>query len=348
MNTTELTDLIALNDQLVALREAGVPIAAGGETSPRGLSVTLERVNASIARRVGRGESLDKAIESDASLPVWYRNLVAAGLREGDLETALRDYSRVANSADETRFVAESAILYPLIVVGLAYIGMIAFCLFFVPTLESAYATFRISPGSGLSILQLVRDLLPLWIAVPPVLLLIFIVWRRRKRSSRTSADVSDGGLLGGVAGTLAAMFDQRAAYFAESLASLDEHDVPFDQALSLAAGLCGEPALADAARATSANIAAGKPVSQSASALRFPPFLRWAIFESEPAVDRARALRMAAAIYREASTQGIKRAKIVAPIIWLVLLGGSATLLYGLALFVPVVQMLKAVATPH
>jgi type II secretory pathway component PulF len=273
---------------------------------------------------------------------------VAAGLREGDLDAALRDFSRVSNSADETRFVAESAILYPLIVVGLAYIGMIAFCLFFVPTMESAYASFRIPPGSGLRILQLVRDLLPFWIALPPVLLLIFIVWRRRKRSLRGGADANDGGLLGGVAGTSAAMFEQRAAYFADSVASLEEHDVPFDKTLSLAAGMCGEPMLADAARATSANVAAGKAVSETADALRFPPFLRWALFDSEPAVDRARALRMAAAIYREASMQGIKRAKIVAPIFWLVLLGGSAALLYSLALFVPVVQMLKAVAAPQ
>jgi type II secretory pathway component PulF len=348
MNTTEVTDLIALNDQLIALSEAGVPIVVGRESSPRDLSVALERVNASIARRVGRGDSLEQAIESDTSLPAWYRNLIAAGLREGNMESALREFSRVANSADETRFVTESAIFYPLIVTGMAYIGMIVFCLFFVPTLESAYATFRIPPGSGLRVLQIIRDTLPFWVAAPPVLLLIYFVWRGRKRSARAAAEINEGGLLGGVSGTSTAMFEERCAYFAESLASLEEHDVPFDKALTLAAGVCGDPTLADAARALAANVASGKPLGESAAAHRFPPFLRWALFQSEPAVGRKRALRMAAALYRDASVQDIKRAKIVAPIIWLVVLGGSVTLLYGLAVFVPVIQLLKGVATPH
>jgi len=55
----------------------------------------------------------------------------------------------------------------------------------------------------------------------------------------------------------------------------------------------------------------------------------------------------MAATGYREASMQGIKRAKIIGPIFWLIFLGGTVTLLYGLALFLPVVQLLKAAAQP-
>src|SRR4029078_6031534 len=100
MNTAGIADLIALNDQLLALSEAGVPIETGAEPSQRELSATMERINASIARRVGPGDTLEQAIESDTSLPVWYRNLIAAGLREGNMDVALREFSRVANSAD--------------------------------------------------------------------------------------------------------------------------------------------------------------------------------------------------------------------------------------------------------
>jgi type II secretory pathway component PulF len=75
---------------------------------------------------------------------------------------------------------------------------------------------------------------------------------------------------------------------------------------------------------------------------------MRWALFQSEPTVGRKRALHMAAAFYRDASTQSMRRAKLIAPIIGLVFLGGTVTLLYGLALFVPVIQMLKAVASPQ
>jgi hypothetical protein len=123
-------------------------------------------------------------------------------------------------------------------------------------------------------------------------------------------------------------------------MASLEESDVPFDKALALSAGACGETSMAAIGRST-AN-------GNSAEASRFPPFMRWALFHSEPAVARKRALHMAAALYRDASDHSMRRARIVAPIIGLVLLGGSVTLLYGLALFVPVVQMLKAVASAN
>jgi type II secretory pathway component PulF len=144
-------------------------------------------------------------------------------------------------------------------------------------------------------------------------------------------------------------MFQQRCAYFAESLASLDEGGVPLEDALSVAAGVCGEPSLAEGARSLAATIANGGAAKEDKTAVnRFPPFLHWAVCQTDSAIDRARALRLAASLYRESSVYSMQRARIVAPILCLITLGGGVTLLYGLALFLPVVQMLKSVATVH
>src|SRR4051794_6188809 len=105
MITAELDELMAFNDQLLALEEAGVPIDVGQEDSLGDLSTTLERINSSIARRVSRGESLEEALQADAAVPVWYRNLIVSGLRTDSMDLALRDFSRVSNSAEESRFV---------------------------------------------------------------------------------------------------------------------------------------------------------------------------------------------------------------------------------------------------
>ena len=102
-------------------------------------------------------------------MPDWYRNLIVSGLQSENMDAALREFSRVANSAEESRFVTESAFFYPLVVCGLAYFGMIGFCLFFVPRMESAYASFGIQPGTGLVVLRKIRDTLPIWIAIPPI-----------------------------------------------------------------------------------------------------------------------------------------------------------------------------------
>ena len=40
-------------------------------------------------------------------------------------------------------------------------------------------------------------------------------------------------------------MYQQRRASFAESMASMEENNVPFDKALALSAGVCGETSMA-------------------------------------------------------------------------------------------------------
>lgn len=349
MNTAELDDFMALNEQLSALIEAGVPIDVGRDIPDRDLSAMLTRINASVARRVSRGHTVEEALEGDETIPEWYRNLMVLGLQSGNMDSALREFSRVANSAEETRFVTESALFYPLVVCGLAYLGMVGFCLLFVPRLESAYASFGIQPGTGLVVLQKLRAALPIWIGIPPILLLLFVAWRFRRRSRRAYSARGGSGLLAAVSGTSKAVFQQRCACFAESLASLEERKVPLEEALALAAGVCGETSLADGARSLATRVSGGSSITDDyAEGNQFPPFMRWALFQSESTVGRTRALRMAAALYRESSSHSMRRARIIAPIIGLVTLGGTVTLMYCLALFVPVVQMLKAVASAH
>jgi type II secretory pathway component PulF len=349
MNTAELDDFMAFNDQLLALIEAGVPIEASQEIPDRDLSAMLTRINASVARRVSRGNSVEEALEAEKAVPDWYRNLIVSGLQSDDMDAALREFSRLSNSAEESRFVTESALFYPLVVCGLAYLGMIGFCLFFVPRMESASASFGIQPGTGLAVLRKLRDTLPIWVAIPPTLLLLFVAWRFRRRSHRTFSASGGFGLLAAVSGTSNAMYQQRCAHFAESVASLEENNVPLGKALALAAGVCSDRSLEDGARSLATTVSSGLSVNMaSAEVHRFPPFMRWALFQSESTVGRNRALRMAAALYRDSSSQSMRRAKVIAPIIGLVFLGGGVTLLYGLALFVPVIQMLKAVASAH
>ena len=178
------------------------PLTVGQEIPDRDLSTMLTRINASVARRVSRGDSVEEALEAEEGVPDWYRNLIVSGLQSDNMDAALREFSRVANSAEESRFVTESALFYPLVVCGLAYLGMIGFCLFFVPRMESAYASFGIQPGTGLVVLQKLRDTLPIWIAIPPILLLLFVAWRFRRRSRRTSSAGGGSGLLAAVSGT--------------------------------------------------------------------------------------------------------------------------------------------------
>ena len=69
----------------------------------------LERINATVVRRVNRGETLIEALEGDEQdVPAAYRSMLQLGLRTGNLSAALDGSGRVAESVDESRFSLES------------------------------------------------------------------------------------------------------------------------------------------------------------------------------------------------------------------------------------------------
>jgi general secretion pathway protein F len=343
METASLDDFVALNEQLAALVQAGVPLDVGLSRPEVSTSKALERIHATIVRRVNRGETLVEALEGDEhDVPGAYRSMVQFGLHTGNLSAALNGSSRLAESADDSRFAFESALVYPLIVCSLAYIGLVGFCLFFVPTLEGMYESARIAAGPGLRALQLLRDTLPYWAAIPPIVLLVLVAALARAKSRRATGGASTGGLFHWLPGVSRITFQERCAAFAASLAELLDSNVPLPDALPIAADSCGDSDLRDGARSLAAAIEAGQmPADDSPIALQFPPFMRWALWRSEETTGRARALEIAARMYRETAQQLAERLQTVAPMAALVVVGGTVTLLYGLALFVPVVELL-------
>lgn len=346
MPPASLDDFMALNDELAALVAAGVPLDVGLERHGDPATRALERINATVIRRVSRGESLDEALEGyEQDIPAPYRSMMQLGLRTGDLSAALDGSNRVAAAVDGSRYVTASAFLYPLIVLCLIYAGMIVFCLYFVPTLEAMYVSLRRPPGPALQILQVVRDTLPYWVVILPLALLVaaWLLFRRPicDRSSRNQA-----GFLAWLPGAARTVFQQRCATFSASLAALLDAGTPLGEALSIAADVCGESDLRKGGQILATALQSGQlPADDSPAAMRFPPFLRWALWHSEATIGRGRALKMAVNIYRESAIRSAARLQTIAPLVTLILLGGGITLLYGLALFVPLVELLLTLA---
>lgn len=345
MQTAVLHDFLTLNDQLLALVQAGVPINLG---LPRETSSTaaLERISAAVARRVGQGATLGEALDDNRIVPPLYRNLVQLALQSGDLATALGDAQQTAESFDNSLHAVRSSLFYPLLLACLAYAGFVAFCLFLVPMLESTHHSMGLRAGSGLKTLQSLQATLPYWVALPPLALLLLLGWMRL-RSRSAAASGQPGALLAWLPGMRQAVFEQRCANFAASLASFLDSGAPLSDGLRLAAGVWDDEDLEAETRDLAAAAATTPDIAEhSALAARLPPFLRWALCHPVETIGRSQALRMAANIYRESAQRRAERVRVAAPLAACVVLGGGITLLYGLALFVPVVQMLKGFAS--
>jgi general secretion pathway protein F len=342
MRAATLDDFMALNDQLAALLQAGVPIDAGLRRGGPDAVAQLREINASVARRVSQGVSLDTALEDDDTAPAAYRGLIQVGLRSGDLAAALEGRSQLAQSVGAAREGVWRGMLYPLIVCFLAYAGLVGLCLFFVPTLENLYRSLHIQSSWSLDILQALRSSLPVWIALPPAALLLALLWRLLPKSASAAESSTSTAWLPAMS---QAVYWQRCANFADSLATLIASGVPLEESLAVAARAADDASLRTGAAEMLSGARSGQ-VNANGSATRFPPFLRWALLHAWRATDMPTALRMAARWYREAAQRRTDRVRILAPLLACVLLGGGATLLYGLALFIPVIDLLWQLAT--
>jgi len=341
MKTATLDDFMALNDQLAALVEAGVPIDLDLGQRQSDVVSALERINAVVARRVSQGASLASAIESgDQTAPAAYWSFLQQGLRSGDLSSALSSSSRFARDLENASSVGRQSLVYPAIVCCLAFIGFVGFCLFLVPVLDHAYRGMGAPVGVSLRVVEALRGSLPYWAAILPVGLLLLVGWQRRSKPLSARS-------IHWLPGMSRALMEERAGKFAESLATLLESGTPLSEALDITAAVWSDKSRIEATRALSARLSQGQPLSvDSYMADVFPPFLRWALLQSEESAGRVSNLRLAADVYQQTAQRRLERIRVVAPVVAAVVIGGSAVLLYGLTLFLPVVGLLRGLAS--
>ena len=343
MENASLDDFMALNDEITALIGAGVPSGLDLGVHGDHAAATLEKVNAAVARRVSRGESLADALGNEPTAPAAYRSVMQAGWRSGNVQQALDASTRLAVAAEESRVQTRAAYFYPLVVCGLATVGIAGFCLYLAPALARFFEEFRLPESSVLRMLPWLQGAMPYLIGIGLVLIAAISLVRLTR-----GQDAARGGqeLLGRFAGASPRNFHQRCASFCDQLVALLDAGTPLQEGIRLAADACGDRTLEEGARAylLATEQRAGALDDGPATRL-FPPFLRWALWHADESIGRTQSLRLAADVYRESAERRAERARIATPFLACVLLGGGATLLYGLMLFLPVTEMLKALA---
>lgn len=352
--------LIALNDEIAGLVRAGVPLeAALGELS-RDLPGRLGRIAAEVARRSQRGQSLLEILSQQSfRMPPVYRAVVEAGLKSGRLPVALEALAGSIRRVAQTRRSVAMAAFYPLVVATLAW-GLLAFFAHSIAPAVLGFLGQLDVPGAGL-LAQLVHwgRWAGLW--GPLVPLLVFLLaggwWYVSGRASiiepRRAAR-----LLGWLPWMGQMLRWSQTATFAEVLALLVENRVPLEQAVVLAAEASGNRPTLAAARQMAAAIGRGEAGDAAVTGRTesgrhgkhqsgFSPLLTWLLAAGRHHGALLPALKHAAEIYRRRARQQADLARLFLPVLLTVAIGGTATLLYTLTLFVPYASILKALGEP-
>lgn len=338
MNDASLDDFMAWNEQLAALTAAGCSIDLGLGETPEAVAQRLGEINASVARQASRGATVSQAVEDSPDLPLAYRGAVQLGLTSGDLSAGLASAARVSVTEDDSRQPLRLALLYPLTVCLLALGGTCLLARLLVPRLADAYDSMQVPTGQGLAFWKFIEAALPY--ALPTAAGAVALVatarlvfgpspWRRFLRRL----------------GHGPAAHWQACGEFSASLAGLLRQGIGLEAALPAAARMTGEPSLAAAADRMAQAFGSGRSPDASAAEAAIPPLVRRIVLQDLGQVDRPAALDLAAEFCRSKSRRILQRRRMFLPMAACVLIAGTATLLYGVALFLPVVDLLMAIA---
>jgi general secretion pathway protein F len=337
-----LDAFVALNDELAALVRAGVPLDQGLTQLARDLPGRMGPVAKRLGDRLAAGESLEQAIRGeDAALPPVWRAVVTAGLRSGRLAVALEGLSTTGRRIGELRRAVGWALVYPLVVAGIAY-GLFLFtAIKLAPVMLNAFEDLTSWSEPVLATLVWLGQAADTWAVWPPLLVVAALVygWYRAGRVA-WRADSRRGRLwLWPALGSL--VQDGRLATFSEVLALLVRQQVPLDEALTLAADASGDRGLQSAARDMAENLRrGGEVVSGGASAGLLPPLVAWLLTAGASTERLSETLGLTAATYRQRAERTVNWALVYLPILLTAAVGGTATLIQALAVFLPLSRL--------
>ena len=342
-----LDQLVALSDEIAALSRAGVPLDKGLRELGRDLPGRLGRLASEFGRRLEGGEDLAKIVgQSGGALPPAYRAVLQAGLRAGRLPAALEEVARTARRISHLRATLGTALLYPLVVLAIAW-GLFLFVLS-----RPLPVMLRVMQDVGIDTLwwqdtvTRITSGLHAWGWLLPAVVTLWLAWLWY-RTGRVAAGAELHPLLAwGALGSLRRM--QRAGRMAamtDLLALLIQHEVPLDEAIELASAASGSPRLAAGGRELAERIRRGQV--GGAAPRGFAPLLAWMLTAGAMQRNLPQILHRAAQAYRDEFHRRYRWIELYVPLVATALVAGGIVAIYALLSLGPWIAVMHRLADP-
>lgn len=339
-----LDELVALNDEIIALVRAGVPLEQGLVSLGTDLPGRLGALADSLGRRLEAGESLTGMLDdSGDGLPRVYRAVVAAGIRSGKLPSALEGISTAARRAAELRRVMIVSLVYPIVVLMVASFLFLFTALKTAPVVRGVYEMLGVERPWWYEWMFRATQLGPevivgFWF----VTVLVGGVWLYRSSRASTISHLSARGLP-----TVSRVLHVgRMATFADLLAMMVEQQVPLDEAVVLAAEASGDRMLVKSSGIIAGRIRGGERAGPLPEG--FPPLLGWLLNSGTQRDLLAKSLRKTADSYRRRALNMGSWLTVYLPIILSAGVGGTIAMLYVLIVMAPFYNLLFQLSGPH
>jgi type II secretory pathway component PulF len=364
MSDQSIQGVITFNQELVAFVRAGLPLSFGetashrfpsaGTRSADSIASMLDQFNTALTIRVGRGQSMEQAVSEEPLLTSNYRKALLTYLRCNDPRLALETLAFPTRTRQRLSSGIASALVYPLIVLTIAFIGFLVLVLVTGPTIESMYQQVARQPPPAVAFLIRARNALPIWGAGIPLLVTMGLLWWNLRGSwldwkwlpgnHRYYESIQNAHHARQLAGML-----EHGCSLEESLTTIFPTSKPAERNLR-SSGRRESESRRDQRAETAGpaeapipgDIAVPKEVME-----QLPPLLRWAVVGDtgeEPLPD---VMRFVATAYERTAERSTKTWQVIIPMIVGLVVSGLLVLAYGMSLFLPVIQMLYDLAGP-
>lgn len=258
-------EFLIFNQELVALLKAGLPVVSGFEILiERQGNAAFKRILQDVREQITSGVALSDAFLSHGDVfPRLYATSLKAGERSGEVEKVLRRYLAYQKLVGAISRKVVSALVYPLLLVGLSAGLILILMTYVIPRFTEFYAGF----GGDLPILTRVvvgtatfmkEHALAVFSSIA-LLSFVFTRWRQTDAGERTW----DGFLLKvPLVGTI--LHEFALSQFARALATLVGAGTPLVTSLEISAGAVANRRVGEAVRSVVPKVREGAELWRS------------------------------------------------------------------------------------
>lgn len=341
-----LDQLAALSDEIAALARAGVPLDRGLKELASDMPGRLGKLAAHMGQRLEAGQPLDQVVaEFSTSLPPAYRAVLIAGQRGGRLSAALEGVAHSARRISQLRRTIGLSLLYPLIVLLVAW-GLFWFVIGkLTPVMLVAMSDVGLPTEPFAAILDWLSRTAALWQVLVPLIAAAWLAWVWIQ-SGRVARGVELHPWLSfGAAGTLARMRRAgRISSLADLLALLVSHDVPLPEAIDLASAAVGSVQIERGGKELAERLNRGEKIDRVPAG--FPPLIAWTLTGGGDPRRLPQILRRTAETYRDEFNRRGQWLQIYVPLATAAACG-MIVVLYALLTLLPWIAIMHQLSRP-
>ncbi len=269
-------DVLVFTQQLCSLLRSGMQLSDALTTLARraqkkGVRQILDTVRADIVEGTSLSDALGRYPKTFSRL---YVNLVRAGEASGTLAEILDRLARHYEEVGEIREKVVSALIYPLIIIGVGMMTIIFFMTVMVPKFADMFRDMGRTMPLPTRILIGISDLFIGYWWVPLILVAVAILLLRQRAGTEAGRlQLAAWQLRLPVIGSVITL--SSFGHFARTLATLMENGVPVLTALQIVEDTISNRIIANEIRQARARVTDGTSISQPLSKGKiFPPLL--------------------------------------------------------------------------